>query len=193
MHVTYYVNYGIFKHNPRLGGKLWQQTAQEIIPKLPREKFQSEIRYLEDLIQRLPKNVAIKIEKPESNLKKTIKRITQNLPWNKNKPQEIDLRTSGFKLISKQPESISNAFKLAGVPEVDSFAHQELRGLTEADKIDIAKQISGSEKLEKDESIWNVESLKGPKKVGLNDPCLCGSGKKYKYCCRFQNKNVKDD
>ena len=22
-----------------------------------------------------------------------------------------------------------------------------------------------------------------PKKIGRNDPCPCGSGKKYKYCC----------
>ena len=31
-----------------------------------------------------------------------------------------------------------------------------------------------------------VESYKkesGKKKIGRNDPCPCGSGKKYKYCC----------
>ena len=25
--------------------------------------------------------------------------------------------------------------------------------------------------------------VKRPKKIGRNDPCPCGSGKKYKYCC----------
>ena len=27
------------------------------------------------------------------------------------------------------------------------------------------------------------ETYKAPKKIGRNDPCLCGSGKKYKKCC----------
>ena len=26
-------------------------------------------------------------------------------------------------------------------------------------------------------------TIRKPKKVGRNDPCPCGSGKKYKYCC----------
>jgi len=28
-----------------------------------------------------------------------------------------------------------------------------------------------------------VEPIKGDKDVGRNDPCPCGSGKKYKKCC----------
>ena len=28
-----------------------------------------------------------------------------------------------------------------------------------------------------------VKPLVGPKKVGRNEPCSCGSGKKYKACC----------
>ena len=31
-----------------------------------------------------------------------------------------------------------------------------------------------------------MKSNKKIKKIGRNDPCLCGSGKKYKKCC-FQN------
>ena len=26
-------------------------------------------------------------------------------------------------------------------------------------------------------------TVRKPKKIGRNDPCLCGSGKKYKKCC----------
>ena len=34
------------------------------------------------------------------------------------------------------------------------------------------------------ERLLNVQIIKRDKpKVGRNDPCLCGSGKKYKYCC----------
>jgi hypothetical protein len=29
----------------------------------------------------------------------------------------------------------------------------------------------------------NIEASAGPRKVGRNDPCPCGSGKKYKKCC----------
>lgn len=29
----------------------------------------------------------------------------------------------------------------------------------------------------------NTENSMKPKKVGRNDPCPCGSGKKYKKCC----------
>jgi len=43
---------------------------------------------------------------------------------------------------------------------------------------------------DKPEDISDVERLLNPKtikkdkpKVGRNDPCPCGSGKKYKYCC----------
>jgi len=34
--------------------------------------------------------------------------------------------------------------------------------------------------------------LKGLNKIGRNDPCPCGSGKKYKHCClKKKNKNTK--
>ena len=33
------------------------------------------------------------------------------------------------------------------------------------------------------EEINRSKSLQSSKKVGRNDPCPCGSGKKYKYCC----------
>ncbi|MBO4802382.1 MAG: SEC-C domain-containing protein [Bacteroidaceae bacterium] len=28
-----------------------------------------------------------------------------------------------------------------------------------------------------------MQPFVAPKKVGRNDPCPCGSGKKYKHCC----------
>ena len=31
---------------------------------------------------------------------------------------------------------------------------------------------------------------KADKKVGPNDPCPCGSGKKYKKCCMQKDKNA---
>ena len=31
--------------------------------------------------------------------------------------------------------------------------------------------------------IAEIQAATKPKKVGRNDPCPCGSGKKYKKCC----------
>ena len=30
---------------------------------------------------------------------------------------------------------------------------------------------------------WESKNKAGPPKIGRNDPCLCGSGKKFKQCC----------
>lgn len=74
------------------------------------------------------------------------------------------------------------------------------------------RQLSGIQKMEADETIWVMSMsraylgldmpdeeeyksgtvvwtpeqgnyVRTEKKVGRNDPCPCGSGEKYKYCC----------
>lgn len=37
----------------------------------------------------------------------------------------------------------------------------------------------------------NHANVKMPKKIGRNDPCPCGSGKKYKHCHGLENYNKK--
>ncbi|MBA7557648.1 hypothetical protein ES705_50412 [subsurface metagenome] len=40
--------------------------------------------------------------------------------------------------------------------------------------------------------LYKEKSIKTVKKIGRNDPCPCGSGKKYKHCClKKKNKNTK--
>lgn len=40
--------------------------------------------------------------------------------------------------------------------------------------------------------LYKEKSIKPVKKIGRNDPCPCGSGKKYKNCClKKENKNLK--
>ena len=34
-----------------------------------------------------------------------------------------------------------------------------------------------------EEEKTEVQNTKSTKKIGRNDKCLCGSGKKYKHCC----------
>ena len=35
---------------------------------------------------------------------------------------------------------------------------------------------------------YKEEPLSKGRKIGRNDPCLCGSGKKYKKCCLKKNE-----
>jgi len=40
--------------------------------------------------------------------------------------------------------------------------------------------------------LYEEKSIKPIKEIGRNDPCPCGSGKKFKYCClKKNNKNLK--
>ena len=40
----------------------------------------------------------------------------------------------------------------------------------------------------KDDSVANAPKRRANKKIMPNDPCPCGSGKKYKYCCKDSGK-----
>ena len=46
-----------------------------------------------------------------------------------------------------------------------------------------AKEISNGKKMTNEDKSTVKKSPKKTKKVGRNEPCPCGSGKKYKNCC----------
>ena len=52
---------------------------------------------------------------------------------------------------------------------------------------DLAKRARGKDDVEAEEELIKqtdkVEPLKAQAEPGRNDPCPCGSGKKYKKCC----------
>ncbi len=52
---------------------------------------------------------------------------------------------------------------------------------------DLAKKNLSSEEIDAEEELLKntekVKPLKADKAVGRNDPCPCGSGKKFKKCC----------
>ena len=55
-------------------------------------------------------------------------------------------------------------------------------------KIDLITFLNNLEIVEKNEEEENIKpSNMSPsytgKKIGRNEPCFCGSGKKYKHCC----------
>ena len=58
-------------------------------------------------------------------------------------------------------------------------------GLLEKIKIDVVKYLFNLNLVIKDEE-EETAKIHPPfqnKKIGRNDKCLCGSGKKYKHCC----------
>ncbi|RLE07732.1 MAG: preprotein translocase subunit SecA [Candidatus Aminicenantes bacterium] len=81
-----------------------------------------------------------------------------------------------FKAEPIREEEINSAFS---VPY--EFVHQEMSGLEKAkaerEKIKSAQTISS------DVPLTNITYRRQEKKVGRNEPCPCGSGKKYKRCC----------
>ena len=55
---------------------------------------------------------------------------------------------------------------------------------------DLAKRTQTSEEIDAEEELLKntekVKPIKADKAVGRNDPCPCGSGKKFKKCCALK-------
>ena len=60
----------------------------------------------------------------------------------------------------------------------------ELRPTQEVKRVKVAKETGTSAP---DKSI-KQQPVRANKKAGPNDPCPCGSGKKYKKCCMQKDK-----
>ena len=50
------------------------------------------------------------------------------------------------------------------------------------------EQVAKESGTNKDESVANAPKRRIAKKIMPNDPCPCGSGKKYKFCCKASGK-----
>ncbi|MCI8645197.1 MAG: DUF1186 domain-containing protein [Firmicutes bacterium] len=66
-----------------------------------------------------------------------------------------------------------------------TFEDPEKREYTEKDRKDFEKEL----KAMMEES---RQQYQANKKIGRNDPCPCGSGKKYKHCCLNRSKDEQD-
>ena len=80
-------------------------------------------------------------------------------------------------------ESLQN---IKGRKERREKAEKEMKKLLKSGTF--AKMMADEGELEDDEWFWEDEPLQQPvrretPKIGRNDPCPCGSGKKYKHCC----------
>ncbi|SIN65314.1 protein translocase subunit secA [Acetomicrobium flavidum] len=62
-----------------------------------------------------------------------------------------------------------------------SVAHEEKRPMPVTLSRDLV--MAGAARASHSNDRANIDTAKKVQKVGRNDPCPCGSGKKYKYCC----------
>ena len=62
-----------------------------------------------------------------------------------------------------------------------SMAHEEKRPMPVTLSRDLV--MAGAARASHSNDRANIDTAKKVQKVGRNDPCPCGSGKKYKYCC----------
>ena len=75
---------------------------------------------------------------------------------------------------------------MAKDPITERFAKTEKKHKLD----DLAKRARSKEDVEEEEELLKktdkVAPLKAEEKVKRNDPCPCGSGKKYKKCCELK-------
>ena len=66
---------------------------------------------------------------------------------------------------------------------VDAIREETLRILFKASFREDSSERKGVAKVTGESSAAKAVPQRRVKKVGRNDPCPCGSGKKYKHCC----------
>jgi preprotein translocase subunit SecA len=91
----------------------------------------------------------------------------------------IEYKREGFEmfeslLIRIREEILEYLFKVQPLKqEEETYQISEPERIVE-EKIPVGVTSKGQSKPKK---------IKSTKKIGRNQPCICGSGKKYKYCC----------
>ncbi|RKY38657.1 MAG: preprotein translocase subunit SecA, partial [Candidatus Omnitrophota bacterium] len=76
-------------------------------------------------------------------------------------------------------EEISSVFS---VPQ--EFVHKEISGLERAKKEEpVVSSLLSPSKAHSPSSDTSIPYRREGRKIGRNEPCPCGSGKKYKRCC----------
>ena len=125
------------------------------------------------------------------------KKITGKKDASQTAPETSQPQPDVFETIKEFKGSKKELFKMMRNPAV----RQRVAGLMEKmskDGVDVNNQEQIKQWIEKHKDELSTE--KGPAKsavtqvvraepkIGRNDPCLCGSGKKYKKCCALKEK-----
>jgi len=103
----------------------------------------------------------------------------------------IEYKRESFTMFSHLVENIratisSAIFRVSVNVSANNFEAQEQTDLTynnDKEKMSQQENFSGSQKSEASFQNSSIQApFKNEKKVGRNEPCPCGSGKKYKKC-----------
>ena len=87
-------------------------------------------------------------------------------------------------------EKIKDADVLIGM---DIISQGDFSITNKEDKTCFSFRIPSLECIDFVKTPYKEKPIKATKKIGRNDPCPCGSGKKYKNCClKKLNKNLKN-
>ena len=87
-----------------------------------------------------------------------------------NKDPKVEYRVSGFDMFDAMTASIQEE-------TVKVLLHIQVQQKVEREEV---AKVTGTNK---DESLAKAPVKREDKKIYPNDPCPCGSGKKYKQCC----------
>ena len=75
------------------------------------------------------------------------------------------------------------AFRISIVPEEGTRSRRTVRESREALLLPVSPEGGEAMEMDAGQPAPQVEPVRRGPKVGRNDPCPCGSGKKYKHCC----------
>ena len=179
-----------------------QELNNLIIPIIPMEKIkltEEQLKHAkkDELIQQL-KEAAVKVyeakeaEFPEPDQIREVERIILmkviDRKW-MDHIDDMDQLRQGIGLQAYGQRDPVVEYKFAGYDMfeamIDSIAEETVKALThikieqKVEREQVAK-VTGTNK---DESATNTPKRRSSKKIQPNDPCPCGSGKKYKQCC----------
>ena len=115
-----------------------------------------------------------------------LKQSVQNATYEQKDPLLI-YKFESFELFKKMVQDINKEISsflcLGQLPMQDSSNVKEARVQhTDMSKLKTSREEQAAPAANKTQTEEKVQPVRVEKKVGRNDPCPCGSGKKYKQC-----------
>ncbi|MFD3158400.1 SEC-C metal-binding domain-containing protein [Haloimpatiens sp. FM7330] len=166
---------------------LYLKEVKEPIHIFNEQKKNKELEYYPitiDMVNKASKDVFTKFENDFYNLlikeyglnsfeaTKVIKICVEKI---KNNYYFKDILECFFQFINFKSSKQANKFVNSVQKLYDNTRMWVLKGYSESEKIQLQKGLSNMNQ--------NSNKYNNKKKIGRNDPCPCGSGKKYKKCC----------
>lgn len=122
-------------------------------------------------------------EKPTAEVKTEEKKAGEKEEKNSKKKESIEERIE--REMNALPSFIKNKIKDPGIKKrfIELAKRMEKDGVDMNSPRQMKKWVKEHEKELKNEQTAKVETVVKADEPGRNDPCPCGSGKKYKKCC----------